>query len=275
MQRRVEPEGRCHILGRNVGPLRRLVLVGLQGDIQPGKVLQVRVLGAQGRQMRERVRIRRVIGVDQNIARRELGGVLEDGRFEFAELLQNQRALLAAREFDRVDGGPGFDGGMIRGRERPGEKGVQESGLARRRPAQDICEEHIPLHPGCTFPALAGFGQVKRRGRGCPGVGGGEAEIGEIGERRRRGEEGGHAPLGQPALESDVAGFVAYRRGGEGRIEPGRREAGGGGEEGRQLGRVQPAVIVLIEEEEEVDEEPVAGGRKFDGGVWRNVKFRS
>lgn len=275
VQRRVEPQGRRHVLGLDVGPLRRLVLVCLQRHVQRREVMQVRVLGAQGSQVRERVRVRRVVGVHQDIARRQLGGVVEDGRFEFAKLLQNQRALLAAGEFDRVHGRAGFDGGMVGRGEGPGEKGVEKCGLACRRTAQDVGEEHIPLHPGRAFPALAGLGQVKRCGGGCPGIGGREAEVGEVGESRRGGEEGRHAPLGEPALEGDVAGFVADGGGGEGRIEPGWREAGGGGEEGGELGRVQAAVVVLVEEEEEVDEETVAGGREFDGGVRRDVEFGS
>ena len=41
------------------------------------------------------------------------------------------------------------------------------------------------------------------------------AEVGEIGEGGFGSEEGGHAPLGEPALESDIASFVTDTRGGE------------------------------------------------------------
>jgi len=48
--------------------------------------------------MREGVRVRGVVRVDQDVARRELGRVLQDGGFQLAELLEDERALLAAGE---------------------------------------------------------------------------------------------------------------------------------------------------------------------------------
>ena len=70
-----------------------------------------------------------------------------------------------------------------------------------------------------------------------------------------------------------MAGFVADGGGGEGRVEPGGRGAGGGGEEGLEFGIVETAVVVFVEEEEEVDEEAVAGWGELGGGVRRDVEF--
>ncbi len=225
--------------------------------------------------MGEGIRVRRVVRVHQDVAGRQLGGVIQDGRFQLAQLLQNEGALLAAGELDRVDGRAGFDGGVVRRGEGPGEEGVQQGGLARRRTAQDVREEHVPLHPGAAFPTLPGLGQVERGRGGRAGLGGREAEVGEVGEGGGGGEEGGHAPLGEPALQGDVAGFIADGGGGEGGVEPGGREAGGGGEQGGELRGVQAAVVVFVEQEEEVDEKTIAGRREFDGGVGRDVKFGS
>lgn len=101
------------------------------------------------------------------------------------------------------------------------------------------------------------------------------AEMGEVGEGGVGGEEGGHAPLGEPALEGDVVGFVADGGGGDcgGVVGPGRGEARGGGEERGEFGGGQAAVIVFVEEEEEVDKEAVAGWGELGGGVEGDVEF--
>ena len=87
------------------------------------------------------------------------------------------------------------------------------------------------------------------------------AEVGEIGEGGFGREEGGHAPLGQPALESDVASFVADAGRGEvGRgVGPCRGQAWSRREERSEFRRGEASVVILVKEKEEVDEEVVAG----------------
>ena len=71
------------------------------------------MLGAQLRDVGERVRIGRVVRVHQNVCGGELGAVLENGGLEFAELFENEGALLAAGQFHAVDGCSGLDRWMI------------------------------------------------------------------------------------------------------------------------------------------------------------------
>ena len=69
--------------------------------------------GAQLAHVREAVRVRRVVGVAQQVAGVELGLVFQDGGFELAELRKDQVALLAALELDAVDCGLRFDGWVV------------------------------------------------------------------------------------------------------------------------------------------------------------------
>ena len=123
------------------------------------------MLGAEVRDVGEGVRVRGVVRVDQEVGRRELGAVLEDGGFEFAELFEDEGALLPARQLDAVDGVAGFDARVVGGGEGPGEEGVQEGRLARSGGAEDVGEEDVAFGLGELFAAvvaLARFGQVQR-----------------------------------------------------------------------------------------------------------------
>ena len=70
-----------------------------------------------------------------------------------------------------------------------------------------------------SVAAFARFGEFEG-GSGVFGVGRFEAEVGEVFEGCFGLFEGGHAPLGEPALEGDVAGLVSHCAAGEGRVDP-------------------------------------------------------
>ena len=123
------------------------------------------MLGAEVRDVGEGVRVRGVVRVDQDVGCRELGAVLENGGFEFAELFEDEGALLPAWQLDAVDGGSGFDARMVGGREGPREESVQEGRLARSRGAEDVGEEHVAFGLRellAAVVALAWFGKVQR-----------------------------------------------------------------------------------------------------------------
>lgn len=152
----------------DLAPLRRLVVVGLERDVQGRQLAEVGVRVAQREDVREGVRVRGVVGVDQDVAGRELGRVLQDGGFELAELFEDERALLAAGELDAVDCRAGLDGRVVGRGEGAGEEGVEEGGFAGAGPAEDVCEEDVALHGG-AFAAFTGFGQFE--GGGVAGAG--------------------------------------------------------------------------------------------------------
>lgn len=184
--------------------------------------------------------------------------------------------MLAAGEFDAVDGGARFDGWVVGRGEGAGEEGVEEGGFAGSRTTENVSEEDVALDAGriAVGIALAGFCKFEGGGRGGRVGGWGlEAEVGEVGEGGFGGGKGGHAPLGQPALQGNVAGFVADGGAGEGGVEPLRGEAGGWGEEGRKFRGVEAAVVVGVGEEEKIDEEAVAGWGELGGGVRGYVEF--
>ncbi len=214
--------------------------------------------------------------MQEDVAGVEFGRVVEDGGFELAELFEDERALLAPWELDAVDRGARFDGWVVGWRKGAGEEGVEEGGFASARAAKDVGEEDGAFDAGgmAAGVALAGFCEFEGGGGGGRVGGGGfEAEVGEVGEGGFGGGEGGHAPLGQPALQGDVADLVTDGGAGESGVEPGGGQAGGWGEEGGELGRIEAAVVVRVGEEEEVNEEAVAGGGELGGRVRGNVEF--
>ena len=219
--------------------------------------------------MSEAVRIRRVVGVADDIAGVELRGVFQNGGFELAQLLEDEVALSPAVQLDAVDGGAGLDGRVVRRVEGAAQEGVEEAALPAAAGAEDVAEEDVALDAGGALAAAAGLGDFHGGGGGGAAaaafLGGLEAEVGEVLEGCAGFDEGRHAPLGEPALQGDVAGFVADGGGGEGGVEPGGGEAGRWGEEGGELGGAEAAVVVAIGEEEEVGEEAVACWRKLGG----------
>ena len=102
---------------------------------------------------------------------------------------------------------------MVGGAVRTGEESVEEGGFAGAGRTEEVSEEDVAFGFGGAFSAssaFAGFGEVQG---GCYGVVWRVvSEVGEIGESGLGGDESGHAPLGEPALKSDVVGFVADGR---------------------------------------------------------------
>lgn len=267
-------------LGLDLAALGGLVAIGLEGDVDAGDGGggggEGGVGGEEGGDVGEGVRVRGVVGEQQDVAGVEFGGVVQDGGFELAELFEDERALLAAGELDAVDRRARFDGRVVGGRKGAGEEGVEEGGFAGAGAAEDVGEEDGAFDAGgvAAGTALAGFCEFEGGGGGGWVRGGGfEAEVGEVGEGGFGRGEGGHAPLSQPALQGDVAGLVTDGRAGESGVEPGGGQSGGGGEEGRKFGGIEAAIVVCVGEEEEVDEEAVAGGGELGGRVRRNVKL--
>ena len=151
-------------------------------------------------------------------------------------LFEDEVALFAAGELDAVDRRARFDGRVVGWGEGAGEEGVEDGGFAAAGAAEDVGEHDVALDAAGAFSPFAGFGDFERRrcdgGGGGRGGGAAETEVGEVGEGGFGFAKGGHAPLGQPALQGDVSGFVADGRGGEGRVDPRGWETGRGREEG-------------------------------------------
>lgn len=196
-------------LGLDFAPLRRLVVVCFERYVQSWQIVEVGVCVAQREDVREGVRVRGIVGVDQDVAGAELRCVLKDGGFQLAELFEDECALLAAGQLDAVDRRTGLDGRVVGWGEGPGEEGVEEGGFAGAGAAEHVCEEDVALDGG-ALAAFAGLGQFEGGGGAGAGADGWglEAEVGEVGEGGGGAEEGGHGPLREPALEGDVACFV-------------------------------------------------------------------
>lgn len=277
MQRRIHLQPRRVLVRLHFGPLRRLVEVGLQRHVEAGEIVELRELGAEGGDVVEAVRVAGVVGVDQDVAVVEFGFVFQDGGLEFAVLFEDQVALFAAGQLDAVDGRAWLDGWVVGGREGAGEEGVQEAGFAAAGAAEDVGQHDVALDAAGAFSPFAGFGDFEGGGgdggRGRRGGGASEAEVGEVGEGGFGFPEGRHAPLGQPALQGYVSGFVTHGRGRKGRVCPRGWEARRGGEEGRELSVVEADVVVFVEEEEEVYEEAVACRGEFGRRVWWDIEL--
>ncbi|KAI7340992.1 hypothetical protein KC340_g140 [Hortaea werneckii] len=201
------------------------------------------ILPAELEDVAEGVRVRGVVDEAEEVAGvQELGRVLQDGGLELAHLGEDEVALLAAVQFDGVDGRLGFDGRVVSRGERAVEEGVQERGFAAGGCPEDVAVEDVAA---AVVPA-----------RGCFG-----------------GLEGRHTPLGEPALKGDVARFVADGAGGETGFLPAGRDPGGRGEEVGELSIAESTIVVLIVKKEQIDEESVTCGAELGGCESWYVEF--
>ena len=170
--------------GLHFPALHAAIHVRFQRHAQTGHVREGRVRRVQSGQVGEAVRVGGVVGVDEQVGRVQLGRVVEDGGFELAELFEDERALLAAWQLDRVDGETGFQGWVVGVAEGLGEEGVEEGGFAGARTPEEVGEEDLALGFG-----RARFAVRRSFARFGDGEGGGDvvvgrvvAEIGQIGE---------------------------------------------------------------------------------------------
>ena len=167
MQRRTGHVKQRGVLMRLVlSTLGRPVEIGLESDEDAGEFLEMRVFGPQSRDVRKGVWVGRVVRVDDDIALVEqLGLVLENSGFELAQLVEDQVALLAAGEFDRVDGCAWLDRGMVGCAEPAGQEGVEEGGFARVGGSQDMAQDHVAANTPWSSSSLAWTGHFE----GCGG----------------------------------------------------------------------------------------------------------
>ena len=225
--------------------------------------------------MRKTVWVARIIRVAHGITHIQLGGILENRGFQFPKLLEYKIALFPALHFHAVDGSARLDGGVVRGVEGFVEEGVKDRGLSTAGGANDIAVHDAALDFRLSPRAPPGLGDFQRGGDvGFIAGAGLEAEVREVLERCFWLLEGGHAPLREPALKANVAGFAADGAGGERGVDPARRQARGGSKQRCELLLVQAAVVVFVKEEEEVDEEAVADGGELGGRVFGDFKTR-
>lgn len=121
--------------------------------------------------MGEGMRVRGIVGVDEDVAFVERGGVGEDGRFVRGELGEEEGGLFAARELNRVDSGAGGEGRAVStwwggG---PGEEGVEKGRFAGIGGAEDKGLKDVSRERWESTTAGGGAGRAFARFSHCEG----------------------------------------------------------------------------------------------------------
>src|SRR2546421_5338128 len=108
------------------GSLSGSVEVGFEGHVDRRQILQMRIFGADVKNVCKGVWIRRIIGVDHHIALiKEFLLIFKDRCLRFTELIQDQVTLSASRKFDSVYGNPRLDRRMVDGTERTRQESIK------------------------------------------------------------------------------------------------------------------------------------------------------